>query len=887
MSSAVRASRNQAYGLAAATSVNGASSAAHGPTVLGGVVPGPGRHHAFEQRVDVDGRQQPDGHLRRADPGEVVAHHRVRREVGRDPARRGMPAARRARDDRMASAPAINVTERAPGGDVGGGPVDQPLRAVAADRRHLAGAPGVRAEPSGQFGGRGRAGAGHDVHHRQPVDPVTEGGGRGQGLLAGPRHQVDRRHQLGALDGLAGRHHHRDALGVVGRWCSSGGGGHARVRGASYHRHPTGTGTTRTGTAPGKVGTLSSDGQPPTSAGPPAAGPPRAPAHGGGLADDFLFGVATAGFQIEGGYNGPGQPANNWLGLGAGGSGRALGRAPSASGSGRRSPWTGPPPWAATASGWASSGPGWFPNPTEVDRAALARYAAIVQAASTAASSRWSPSTTSPTRPGWATTSGSGPTRPSASGPGPNWPSASLAPTGAALGHHQRDQRPGHRHWLLGMFPPGRVLASGTRPSAVDNLLAAHVARLRGHPPGPARRRRHHQQLVHEHLRVRPPCSSTCCWPAAWASNGTRWASGWPSAAANTTAPFPRPGPPSTCCAGFGAVRSPYGAARLGAGRLDDSPLAGLLRTGPPGAGSPGTGSSRTGKNPAPGLPGLPSRAVQAVYDSPHRAHPRRHRARLLRAGGLAALPAARPPHVRRAQPASRRGSCGTTCRIRLGLTRLAEGPGALTPGDLPVWVVENGMCNRVRRGRSLSPPGRLGPSPLSAGEHRRGDGGRRRGRPGPGLLALVAGRQLRVGIVRAAVRALRCRPPPRRARDDAGWRRIRWGTMPLVPTGGSSPGCGRGTGRCSRADGAQAAVAPALLRAQAPVAPALLALRRRRSDPGRPAPARPGPRSGRRGWLPASGSGWPPPPARSGSTRGRGRSPRCPSSPPRWNAPS
>jgi beta-glucosidase/6-phospho-beta-glucosidase/beta-galactosidase len=32
------------------------------------------------------------------------------------------------------------------------------------------------------------------------------------------------------------------------------------------------------------------------------------------LPDGFRFGVATAGFQIEGGYNGPGQPANNWLG---------------------------------------------------------------------------------------------------------------------------------------------------------------------------------------------------------------------------------------------------------------------------------------------------------------------------------------------------------------------------------------------------------------------------------------------------------------------------------------------------------------------------------------------------------------------------------------------
>jgi beta-glucosidase len=33
------------------------------------------------------------------------------------------------------------------------------------------------------------------------------------------------------------------------------------------------------------------------------------------LAENFRFGVATAGFQIEGGYNGPaGEPRNNWYG---------------------------------------------------------------------------------------------------------------------------------------------------------------------------------------------------------------------------------------------------------------------------------------------------------------------------------------------------------------------------------------------------------------------------------------------------------------------------------------------------------------------------------------------------------------------------------------------
>lgn len=37
------------------------------------------------------------------------------------------------------------------------------------------------------------------------------------------------------------------------------------------------------------------------------------------LPDGFVFGVATAGFQIEGGYNGPGEPANNWARWEAGG----------------------------------------------------------------------------------------------------------------------------------------------------------------------------------------------------------------------------------------------------------------------------------------------------------------------------------------------------------------------------------------------------------------------------------------------------------------------------------------------------------------------------------------------------------------------------------------
>lgn len=31
------------------------------------------------------------------------------------------------------------------------------------------------------------------------------------------------------------------------------------------------------------------------------------------LPDDFLFGVANSAYQVEGGFNGPGEPLNNWV----------------------------------------------------------------------------------------------------------------------------------------------------------------------------------------------------------------------------------------------------------------------------------------------------------------------------------------------------------------------------------------------------------------------------------------------------------------------------------------------------------------------------------------------------------------------------------------------
>ena len=45
---------------------------------------------------------------------------------------------------------------------------------------------------------------------------------------------------------------------------------------------------------------------------PPTPRPPALRPRGWQLPAGFRFGVATAGFQVEGGFNGSGQPANNW-----------------------------------------------------------------------------------------------------------------------------------------------------------------------------------------------------------------------------------------------------------------------------------------------------------------------------------------------------------------------------------------------------------------------------------------------------------------------------------------------------------------------------------------------------------------------------------------------
>jgi len=202
--------------------------------------------------------------------------------------------------------------------------------------------------------------------------------------------------------------------------------------------------------------------------------PPGWRSGSGTLPDHFLFGVATAGFQVEGGFNGPGQPANNWLAW------EQLGRVtPSGDAVGF---WDRPEEALDRAAAlgcdsfrlsveWARV----LPGGRGVDRAALDRYVAIVDGC---LQRGLTPLVTlhhftHPDRLGqdlWL--------RPDA----PARFAAYARVVVSALA-------PSVRHWvtvnevnvmglmtyLLGAFPPGRALGLAETAIALDNLLCAHV----------------------------------------------------------------------------------------------------------------------------------------------------------------------------------------------------------------------------------------------------------------------------------------------------------------------------------------------------------------------------------------------------------------------------
>ena len=203
-------------------------------------------------------------------------------------------------------------------------------------------------------------------------------------------------------------------------------------------------------------------------------GPAGTSAGGGLVPPGFLLGVATAGFQVEGGFNGPGQPSNNWLAW------EQVGRVtPSGDAVGF---WERPEEALDRAAAlgcdsfrlsveWARV----VPDCGGVDRAALARYRAIVDGC---VERGLAPLVTLHhfTHPAWL---------------GEDLWLRPDAP--ARFAAYARlvvaELAPAVRHWVtlnevnvmalmtyvLGAFPPGRTAGFDDAAVALDNLLSAHV----------------------------------------------------------------------------------------------------------------------------------------------------------------------------------------------------------------------------------------------------------------------------------------------------------------------------------------------------------------------------------------------------------------------------
>ena len=217
-----------------------------------------------------------------------------------------------------------------------------------------------------------------------------------------------------------------------------------------------------------QAGTMTADTGPPDL-------PRDEPSAGGAiLPAGFRFGVATAGFQVEGGFNGPGEPGNNWLRW------EQVGRVePSGNAVGF---WDRPEEALDRAAGLGCDsfrlGLEWArvePRPGEVDDGALARYAEIIDGCTQRG---LEPLVTLHhfTHPAWLGEDFW--LRPDSPERFRDWVEVAL---GALAGQVRLWVTINEinvlaiQSWLLGFFPPGRFLAFADAAVATDHLLAAHV----------------------------------------------------------------------------------------------------------------------------------------------------------------------------------------------------------------------------------------------------------------------------------------------------------------------------------------------------------------------------------------------------------------------------
>ena len=411
---------------------------------------------------------------------------------------------------------------------------------------------------------------------------------------------------------------------------------------------------------------MSSSTQP--SEAPEPAGPP--------LPDDFVFGVATAGYQIEGGFNRPGQPANNWLPW------EQVGRVePSGPAVGF---WERPEEALDRAAALGCNsfrlGVEWARVARDhgvVDTGALDRYAAIARAC---VERGLEPLVTLHhfTHPDWLGDDFW--LRPDAPDRFRAWAEVAvehLAPWVRWWVTINEVNVLAIGSWLLGMFPPGRTLAFGDAAIATDHLLTAHVLGY---------------DTVH---RIRPDAvvttNNSCLSAYAFdrmltdvllaRSAGVERGEvpGWlEQRAREHDALVPAPGILERMVRRLRGATAPYRPGRVGG----DAP-------GP------------TRRPRAHRRWPLPRRAIDAVYDSPHPL--------TLDVLGIDWYDPMVARHFR--LPGHRTAGGRNPLPTRElwddvpdpgGLTRWLRAQRDLAPG-LPLWVVENGLCNRVHRGQSLA----------------------------------------------------------------------------------------------------------------------------------------------------------------------------------------
>lgn len=386
-------------------------------------------------------------------------------------------------------------------------------------------------------------------------------------------------------------------------------------------------------------------------------------ADGGLVPPGFLFGVATSGYQVEGGYNGPGEPANNWVGW------ERTGRVePSGIGC---DVWRHPEPALDRAAAigcnafrlsveWARI----EPEEGEVDEDALDRYAAIL---AMCVERGMAPVVTLHhfTHPWWLgeelwLTPGS-----------PDRFAAHVARVVPRLAPHCRHWITVNEPnivalmgWVAGAHPPGRRGAVADAWVVADNLLAAHVlaySAIHAVQPDAEVTVNTSASTLYDYDQV---VTDLLCARSRGVDRGDLDA--WlDERRLAHDASAPRPAGAERLLRRAFAAASPYGP--RWAGRL---------------------------RRPSP------RRVVDAVYGAPG--------ARLLDAVGFdwydpVAGHALRLPGHRTAGGRSWEASRALwdVAADPDGLAAWCRDAAAAAPG-LPVWVVENGMATRVRRGRPL-----------------------------------------------------------------------------------------------------------------------------------------------------------------------------------------